>query len=296
MSLVEKAIRKIQEQQRAATDTVVAVELPAAGHVRNEALRAYRAGRDSAGAIMLDKDMLRAAGLFPPADEEQRLAQQYRKIKRPLIANAIGRGVPRIPKGYLIMLASAMQGEGKSFTAVNLALSMSLEKDVTVLLVDADAPKPHLSNVFGMKTERGLLDVLRDPQLDIESVIRPTDVPKLSFLPAGVASPEATELLASRRMEQIAMQLGQNDSQRIVLFDTPPLMQTTESPVLAGIAGQIVVVVRAESTPQPVLLDALKTLDGHPAVSLVLNQSLRSATSAYYYYGYGEDSQRPKGS
>ena len=296
MSLVEKTIRKIQAQQRSATDAVGAAEALAVGEGRNEPPRpSHTLGRDRAGAIVLDKPALRAAGLFPPADEEQRLAHQYRKIKRPLIANATGRGAQRMDKGYLIMLASAMAGEGKSFTAVNLALSMALEKDINVLLVDADAPKPHLTHVFGLKGQPGLLDVLRDPHLDVESLIRPTDVPKLSFLPAGVTSPEATELLASARMEQVAMQLGRNDSHRIVLLDTPPLMQTTESAALAEVAGQIVVVVRAESTPQPVLLDALKTLEGHPGISLVLNQSQRSATSAYYYYGYGEESRSSQG-
>src|SRR6185437_10945925 len=161
------------------------------------------------------------------------------------------------------------------------------EKDLNVLLVDGDVAKPQLTRVLGLEGERGLLDVLRDSQLDVESVIRSTDMPKLSFLPAGVSSAEATELLASKRMEQVAALLGQHDSNRIVLFDTPPLMQTTESPALAQVAGQIVVVVRAESTPQPVLLDALDLLEEHPSVSLILNQSLHMATSPYYYYGYG---------
>jgi protein-tyrosine kinase len=288
MSLVEKTIRKIQEQRRAVTDaaavetvTVVAEPLPEAPP------RPHTVTRERPSAITIDKAVLRSAGLYPPAEEEQRLAHEYRKIKRPLIANAFGRGAARLAKGYLIMVGSAMAGEGKSFTAVNLALSMSLERDVEVLLVDADAPKPQLTKVFGQESQRGLLDLLRDPDLDVESVIRPTDVPKLWFLPAGVGSPEATELLASKRMEQVGMLLGAQNSQRIVIFDTPPLLQTTESPALAQAAGQIVVVVRAESTPQPVLLDALKALQGHPGVSLVLNQSMRSSTSAYYYYGYG---------
>lgn len=291
MSLVEKTIRKIQEQHRTVT-AAVAAEPVAVAPARGETQHPQSAGREPSAAITLEKAALCSAGLFPPAAEEQRFAHQYRGIKRPLIANAVGRGTPRLPKGYLIMLASAMEGEGKSFTAMNLALSMSLEKDVNVLLVDADAPKPHLSRVLGLKDEPGLLDVLRDPQLDIESVIRPTSVPKLSFLPAGTTSPEATELLASTRMQEVARQLGEHDPQRIVLFDTPPLMQTTESPALAEMAGQIVVVVRAESTPQPVLLDALKTLKGHPAVSLILNQSMRSATSAYYYYAYGSSERK----
>jgi protein-tyrosine kinase len=291
MSLVEKTLRKIQDQRRGATDAAASgtADTVAVAEPLLEAPPLPQiVSRDRPAAITIDKEVLRAAGLYPPAEEEQRLAHEFRSIKRPLIRKAMGRDAARVPKGFLIMVGSAMAGEGKSFTAVNLALSMSLERDVEVVLVDADIPKPQLTKVFGLASERGLLDVLRDPELDVESVIRPTDVPKLSFLPAGVSSGEATELLSSQRMEQVAMALGEHNRQRVVLLDTPPLLQTTESSALAQIAGQIVVVVRAESTPQPVLLDALKTLHGHPSVSLVLNQSARSANSAYYYYGYGQ--------
>jgi protein-tyrosine kinase len=284
MSVVEKTLRKVQESKRLAAET------PTPGVGGQGVSPASSAAVERSPAIVLDTAALRAAGLIAPADEERRLSYQYRKVKRPLIANAIGRGTPRLPMGYLIMLASALPGEGKSFTAVNLALSIAKEKDLSVLLVDGDVAKPQLTRVLGLEGERGLLDVLRDSELDVESVIRPTDVPKLSFLPAGVSSAEATELLVSKRMEQVAALLGQRDSNRIVLFDTSPLMQTTESPALAQVAGQIVVVVRAESTPQPVLLDALSLLEEHPSVSLILNQSLHMATSEYYYYGYGNKS------
>ncbi|MGH8227118.1 MAG: AAA family ATPase [Steroidobacteraceae bacterium] len=296
MSVVEKALRKAREAKQNATDAMAdGVAAEGEANSRSPAPRAL-AGEKSPH-IILDRPALRAAGLLPPAAEERRLSSQYRKIKRPLIANAIGRGAERLPKGYLIMLASAMPGEGKTFTALNLALSIATEKDFRVLLVDADVPKPQLSRIFGLEGQPGLLDVLRDPQLNLESVIRRTDVPTLSFLPAGKSSADATELLASERMEEVAGLLGESDGHRIVLFDTPPLIQTTESPVLMHVAGQVLVIVRAESTPQPVLLDALETLQDHPAVSLMLNQSMRSETSAYYYYGYGEErSDRSTGS
>ena len=281
MSVVEKTLRKIQESKRPAAEAL------APGADGQGIFPAHAGARERPPVIAVDVVALRAAGLIPPEDEERRLSYQYRKIKRPLIANAIGRGAQRLPMGYVILLASALPGEGKSFTAVNLALSISREKDLSVLLVDGDVAKPQLTRVLGLEGERGLLDVLRDSRLDVESVIRPTDVPKLSFLPAGVSSADATELLASKRMEEVATLLGQRDGNRIVLFDTPPLVPTTESPALAQVAGQIVVVVRAESTPQPVLLDALSLLEEHPSVSLILNQSRHVATSAYYYYGYG---------
>ena len=295
MSLVEKTLRKLQESGRAPSEAPAGTvaQRPTARPV-SEAPRAPQ-GHPHGPMVPIERGTLRAAGLLAPQEDLQVLVRQYRKIKHPLIARAIGRGTPRLPKGYLIMIASAMTGEGKSFTAVNLALSMALEKDLRVLLVDADVAKPQLSHVLGRGDAPGLLDALRDPTIDVESLICPTDLPTLSFLSAGTGAEEATELLASARMEQLAAQLGENDAQRVVVFDSPPLLQTTESPTLSHVAGQIVVVVRAEFTPQPVLLDALKMLEGHPAVSLVLNQSMRTVTSPYYYYGYGADRASPPG-
>ena len=292
MSVVEKAIRKLQkeraqsadESQAPAASQASAAPQPAGPAAPHATAAAAPAG--SQATVILDRATLRSAGLMPPEEELDIITRQYRKIKHPLVARAMGRGVPREPKGFLIMIASAMSGEGKSFTAMNLALSLSLEKDITVLLVDADAPKPHLTRVMGLANAQGLLDVLRDPQLDVESLIHATNVRSLSFLPLGVCGDDATELLSSARMERAAALLGQRDSHRIVVFDSPPLLQTTESPALARAAGQIVVVVRADSTPQPVLLDALNTLQGHANVSLVLNQSTQSGTAPYYYYGY----------
>ena len=289
MSVVEKAIRKLQEQKPVspAAPSGAAGETPV--HEAAPAQPRESAPPSRQSAVVLERGALRAAGLLPPEQDAGLLARQYRKIKHPLVAQAIGRGVPRTPKGYLIMIASAIAGEGKSFTALNLALSLALEKDLKVLLVDADVGKPQLSRVLGLGDSPGLLDALHDAHLDVESLIRTTDIPTLSFLPSGVGSEEATELLSSARMEQIAELLGRRDGQRIVVFDSPPLLQTTESAALARVAGQIVVVVRAESTPQPMLLDALKTLEEHPSISLVLNQSARPVTSAYYYYGYGSE-------
>ncbi len=288
MSLVEKTLRKLQESGRSPGEAPAGMAQRPTTRSENDEPRAPQ-GHAHGPMVPIERGTLRAAGLLAPQEDLQLMVRQYRKIKQPLIARAIGRGAPRAPKGYLIMIASAMSGEGKTFTAVNLALSMALEKDLRVLLVDADVAKPQLSHVLGRGDAAGLLDALREPGLDVESLICPTDLSTLSFLAAGTSSEDATELLASARMEQLAAQLGENDAQRVVVFDSPPLLQTTESPALARMAGQVVVVVRAEFTPQPVLLDALKSLEKHPSVSLVLNQSIRTVTSAYYYYGYGKE-------
>jgi exopolysaccharide/PEP-CTERM locus tyrosine autokinase len=215
---------------------------------------------------------------------------QYRHIKRPLIAHAFGKRATKIEDGHLIMVASALAGEGKTFTCLNLALSMARERDVTVLLVDADVAKPHISRLFGAADQPGLLDVLDDPaHYDHRSVVMTTDVPGLALMPAGAARPHASELLASDRMEALASRLGEEDSHRVVLFDSPPLLQTSEARILAGVVGQIALVVCAGITPQHVVMDAIDTLHEGKAVNLILNQARYSGSDGYYggYHVYG---------
>jgi len=282
MSVIETAIKKLQSARSAARPGPGPVAL---GTLVSGARRADGALSDAPPArrIVIDKGALRAAGLLLPDQQEKTLAQQYRRIKRPLIASALGRGAQQLPQGNLIMVASAMPGEGKTFTALNLAFSMTLEEDVRVLLVDADVAKPHISKLLGVESELGLLDFLRDTSLDVESLILQTDIPRLAVLSAGKHAENATELLASVRMGELFARMSQRDPYRIVLFDSPPLLLTTESLALAQALGQVVLVVCAEKTPQKVVLDALGSLGQAKPISLVLNQSMRAAHAGYYY-------------
>lgn len=311
MSLVELAIKKMQAAARSASDAPVpqppaadrprtvplAEEMPVArlapGVVGemvstgvHRALGSQPPEHRTDKMLLVDRRALRSAGLMPPENQERALADQYRHIKRPLIAAATGRGGQKLDRGQLIMMASAMPGEGKTFTSINLALSMALEKDISVLLVDADVAKPHISRTFGVDAEPGLLDVLRDPKMPVESVILPTDVPNLCILPAGSRSETATELLASHRMEEMVNHLAASDARRIVVIDSPPLLLTSESRALAHWVGQIVVVVRAGYTPQQAVMDAISFLGESKSIGLILNQSIAAAPG--YYYGYGD--------
>lgn len=235
--------------------------------------------------LHVDRDALQEAGLIAPEYHRQLLANQYRDIKRPLIANAFGKRATRVDDGNLIMVSSALSGEGKTFTSINLALSMAQERDYSVLLVDADVAKPHASEMFGASEETGLLDVLEDRGIPVQSLILPTDVENLSVLPAGRPRHNATELLASSAMEDLVSTLSKLSSGQIVIFDSPPLLQTSEAKVIASLAGQIVVVVRAEDTSQEAVTTALDSLDQDKAINLVLNQ-VRSSFGEYQY-GYG---------
>ncbi len=240
--------------------------------------------------ILVDPAQLRAHGLLAPDAEHRRLAEQYRTIKRPLIRNANPNLDPPTPRGNLIMVASALAGEGKTFTCVNLCLSIARERDWSVVLVDGDCSKPHLTQLFSAEREPGLTDLLRDETLDFDSLVMPTDVDGLSLLPAGSRDPHASELLASKRMEELCESLWADVGGRIIVFDSSPLLLTTEAPVLASQVGQVVVVVRANVTPQQAVLAALDRLDQTKAIGCVLNQSWGSAEPGeeYGYYGYGD--------
>ena len=165
---------------------------------------------------------------------------------------------------------------------------MARERDISVVLVDADTPKPHVSRIFGVEDEPGLLDALSNPNADVESFVLPTDVGGLSILPAGTTDEGATELLASARMSAVVTRLLARNPRRIVLFDSPPLLVSSESRVLAAIVGHVVLVVRSGETPCQAVLDALEQV-GAAQVSLVLNQGRVSITVNYYGYGsYGQ--------
>lgn len=240
--------------------------------------------------IQISKTDLRARNVLPPVNMELRISRQYQQIKRTLVDNALGKD-ETIParNRHVIMLASALSGEGKTFTSINLALSMALERNIEVLLVDADVAKPHISELFGIKSDKGLLDLLMHNQMHPDSAILRTNIPNLSILPAGKQSENATELLASDRMDELIAQLVSDNGRRIVLLDSPPLLQATESRPLIAHAGQIVLVVRAELTPPKVVQEAIDAIGADRPISLILNQTSTMPNDGYYGYGsYGQ--------
>jgi exopolysaccharide/PEP-CTERM locus tyrosine autokinase len=301
MSVIENTLKRLQGQRPpgAESDGKGYGTVSAAGAARRREApgEAAAVGAAPGQGVTIDQDALRAAGMLPPVHQEHELAQQYRRIKRPLINNALGRGVAQLARGNLIMITSAVPGEGKTFNSLNLALSMRLEEDVTVLLVDGDFVNPRLTQILGLESRVGLLDIVKDPALAAETAIVPTDFPGLAFLPAGSQEANATELVASARMHQVVSKLGTDNPARLVLFDSAPLLVTTESQALAHFAGQVVMVVHADQTPQHAVFDALETLAEDKPVFLVLNQTTRHSHSGYYYeHGSGAKWREQTGS
>jgi exopolysaccharide/PEP-CTERM locus tyrosine autokinase len=239
--------------------------------------------------VDLDLPRLAALNFVTPGSPRSRIADQYRVIKRPLIANALGKGAAPVAHGNRIMITSSLPGEGKTFTAVNLALSIAAELDTTVMLVDADVGRPSVLKTLGLAPGPGLLDVLEGRATMPEVLLR-TNVDKLTLLSAGTLHDRATEVLASDGMHTLLQEVAQRYDDRIIIFDSPPLLLTTEARALAAHMGQIIVVVQAGHTSQSDVQTALATIEFCPVKLLLLNQARGSKLDAYatgYKYGYG---------
>lgn len=246
--------------------------------------------------VSIDLARLPEMGFVSPEDPRSRIAEEFRLIKRPIISNAMGKSAAPIKNANLVMITSALPGEGKTTSAVNLAISIAMELDRTVLLVDADVAKPSIPQALGLSLDRGLMDVLLDDKVKLSDVLLKTNIEKFGMLPSGMVHPRATELLASNAMGRLLDEMASRYADRIVVFDSPPLLLTTEARVLAAHMGQIVVVVEAEQTTHTVLRQALAMIETCPVKLLMLNKSRLAGTGRYYghyglegvgNYGYG---------
>ena len=303
MSLIERAAQRLEELRRAGIDVSPGHgEIAPSTQNRNRdststELTSKRIAppgspRPSAAIaknrVELDLVKLAAKGFVTPDMPRSRIADEFRIIKRPLLANTSEKRTRPIENANLIMVTSAVPGEGKTFSAINLAMSVAMELNRTVLLVDADVARPSLPLLLDLPSKEGLLDVLENTSLDLGQVLLTTNVDNLSILPSGTPHAHATELLASDAMARLLEEVAARYSDRIVLFDSPPLLVTTEARVLAAQMGQIVFVVHAESTLQAEVQRALATIESCPIKLLVLNQARTTAQGAYGYgYGYG---------
>ena len=294
MDLIEQAAKRLEQLRQAGVDLPrsAAPPIPAGSPQEPERAtsspsRTAKVGTTASKAVEVDLEALAAAGFASPAAPRARIADEFRIIKRPLIANAFGKGAAPIADGNLIMVTSALPGEGKTFTAINLALSIATELDTTVMLVDADVARPSVFNTLGLPPSRGLLDVLVDRSVDLSEVLLKTNIENLTLLPSGTQHERATELLASEAMNSLLQEMASRYSDRVIIFDSPPLLLTTEARALATHMGQIVMVVRAESTLRADVEQALATIESCPVKLAVLNQARNESLGGKYGDGYG---------
>lgn len=299
MSTVEKAaekLRTLQPVERLELPQVEEEVVMAHGATTVERLQEQRqsAPRDPDGEMVvhIDEQRLVRAGLLPAEDEASgRLDDEVRRAKLPLLNNVIGKSANAPELAERIVVTSAVPGEGKTFTAFNLALSLSREPDFEVLLVDGDVPKSDITRTLGLDEHPGLMDVLVDEWRRPADAILRTDVPNLLVLPAGTRHPLAAELFGGRRMGYVLEELGASSRHRLLVFDSPPLLAAPESRVLVSQMGQVVVVVGAGQTNRHEVKSALEGLGGSQYVGLILNKSRLPATENPYYGYYGRSGQ-----
>lgn len=294
MSLIEKAVQRLEQLQ----STLNGPDIPTSespsmqqfeGRVTSQAVQPSVAVVGQGGGarsreVVIDLERLHAIGMVTPDRPRSAIAEEFRVIKRPVLKNVLD---GEILNPNLIMVTSSLPGEGKSFTALNLAISVAMELDHTVLLVDADVSKPSILNTLGLQPERGLMDVLSEKNYDLSPSLLRTNIPKLSILPAGMPHARATELLASEAMNRLLDDMATRYSDRVIIFDSPPLIPTTEARVLATHMGQILMVVEAGRTSNAALRQALGTIEACPIKLMVLNKARDGGPGGYYGYGYG---------
>jgi exopolysaccharide/PEP-CTERM locus tyrosine autokinase len=244
--------------------------------------------RSGGQRIEIDFARLRTKGFVTPDAGASQIAEEFRVIKRPIIRNAIGTSGARVRNGNLVMVTSALPGEGKTFTSLNLALSIATEIDSTVLLVDGDVAHPSVPGLLGAPQGPGLLDLLTRDDLDFADALVKTNIDKLTLIPAGTRHRRSTELLASEQMASLLREMASRYADRIIIFDSPPLLATTEARVLASNMGQIVMVVAADATSQHAVNQALTTIEACEIVLMVLNKASRTDVGTYYGY-YASD-------
>ncbi len=242
---------------------------------------------DTSKVFSINRKNLAEQGYLCVEQTMSQLSEEYRMIKRPLINNALKAKNKEIDRGNLILITSSQPGEGKTYTAINLALSIASERDKKVLLIDADVAKPSVSKVLNIdKARKGLTDYLDGKEKDFSQIMIKTDVDGLTIVPAGSRHGYSTELLASERMALLAEELHSRYSDRIVIFDSPPLLATTQAEVLAELAGQVVLVVESEGTLQSMVDDSVEKLKGCDVVLVLLNKLTH--TMGLTQYGYGQ--------
>ena len=246
--------------------------------------------RDLKPIIQFDPARLQESGRLPPPDQARQTEDEIRRIKWPLLNAVTGSDGATPARNNVILITSALPGEGKTFTSLNLALSIVRDRELRVILIDGDVARPGLTPTLGLEGRPGLNDVLEDTARDVNTVTYQTDVEGLFFVPAGKWHEHAPEFFAGSRMPQVIDELSRRVGNGVIIIDSPPLLATNEAQVVTRYAAQVVLVVRADDTEQQAVLDALALVDKAAQVSAVLNRVKASALSRYYgqyYYGYG---------
>lgn len=280
MSIIEKALAK---QKNKIEVTVDDESEQSTSDVSVDKIKKQSNNR----TLTLDIENLSQRGFLVDNANRKSVNEEFRQIKRKLLTNAFGLASKTLNHSNLIMISSSKPNEGKTFVSINLALSIALEQDKTVLLIDADVLRPSIDRELGFETDSGLIEYLLGEEDDISNTICSTNIEKLKIIPAGQPHYLSNELLASDRMVSLASELANRYPDRIVIFDSPPLIGVSETLVLANLMGQALIVVEESKTLLADINKATENLNEDLAIGLILNKAIRSHKDLYGYYGYG---------
>jgi len=292
-SLIEKSARK--EAEKASKPSTVADEKVSQPAMENDVFKAepvIEKPQRRSRTVEIDPEVLEKHNILTATDENSIIAEEFRIVKRSLLLNAFSKGDQAISNGNIIMVSSTQPNEGKTFCAISLAMSMAAERDLTVLLVDADVAKPDVLNTLELDSKKGLIDAIEDDSIDLSDCLLKTNIRNLSILPAGKKHNLTTELLASERMGMMIDEIAKRYHDRVIIIDSPPVLASSAASVLALHCGQVLFVVEAEKTREPELKEALSMIDSCDNVSLLLNKARftggKKKFGSYYGYGYNQ--------
>jgi len=294
MSIIENALRKANQQSGTDDKSQPVVDLKSAAklvaqdeEVKNDKFVAEPVLSND-NKVLINWSKLASDGFIDNNDTKSQLAEEFRVIKRPLVNNIQGSEVNGISRPNLILICSSLPGEGKTFVSINLALSIANEMDKKVLLIDADVEKPSISKQLGIKQSPGLIEYLENESISFSDILLKTDLANLTVIPAGKRHKYSTELLSSQRMYLFADEVSRRYRDRVVIFDSPPLLVATQAQILAELVGQVVLVIAAEETPQNVVNESVAKLANCDVVMTLLNKTKKELDLYGYGYGYGK--------
>jgi protein-tyrosine kinase len=243
--------------------------------------------KPAVSTVRLKLAEMRLNGIITPDNLASPIAQEFRAIKRKLLGSARNQKTRAIDNN-LVMITSALPGEGKTFTAMNLAISLAAERDLHVLLIDGDVIHPTLSSSFEPRYKQGLVELLSGQCRDAGEVIhRCSDVPNLSVIFAGQPDVRTPELMSSRRMADVCRDVSSRYQDRIVIIDTPPVLASAEPAAMAAHVHQTIMVVASYHSSRTQVQTALEHLTACPNISLLFNKApewSQTRSDNYYYY------------
>ncbi len=279
MSRIEDAIKKAASQRKSPlekTAEMLKQKRPVTRRVKNESIGDRVSALLDVVPLKIDNLMLATA-----RDEKNAVVEEYNKLRSTIIALTKGESFLNT-----LMVTSTISEEGKSMTALNLAISLAKEHNHTVLLVDTDLRRPSVHKYLDITPDVGLVHCLRD-NLPIEKALIKTGVGNLVILPAGEAINDPVDIISSDRMKEIVTELKQRYPDRYIIFDTPPALPFADAGVLAGIVDAILFVVREGKAKSEDIIKTLEDLKGHNLLGIVYNDAhLFLKSHRYDYYNY----------